>query len=165
MAHRRLLSTRSTSSLMKENKSFKRKLEKKQKFYAKVKDAAVSLSAKKAISKKKRLRSRQKKMKVYDLSALSELLPDTNTTEQSSSTNNLKLNCKTRQKLVQREGAQLRQVLNDPSFQLDPLAAIHQHLQRTQPPPACDKEKISGKAKRNKKRMKKPSSGSQSMDI
>ncbi|XP_009407775.2 uncharacterized protein LOC103990386 [Musa acuminata AAA Group] len=164
MAHRRLLSTRSNSSLMKENKSFKRKLEKKQKFYAKVKDAAVSLSAKKAISKKKRLRSRQKKMKVYDLSALSELLPDTNTTEQSSSTNNLKLNCKTRQKLVQREGAQLRQVLNDPSFQLDPLAAIHQHLQRTQPP-ACDKEIISGKAKRNKKRMKKPSSSSQSMDI
>ncbi|THU61265.1 hypothetical protein C4D60_Mb07t21480 [Musa balbisiana] len=85
---------------MKENKSFKRKLEKKQKFYAKVKDAAVSLSVKKAISKKKRLRSRQKKMKVYDLSALSELLPDTNTNEQSSSTNNLKLNCKTRRKLV-----------------------------------------------------------------
>ncbi|URE15390.1 hypothetical protein MUK42_10767 [Musa troglodytarum] len=100
MADRHLLPSRSSSSLLKENKSFKRKLEKKQKFYAKVKDAVVSLSAKKAISKKKRLRSRQKKMKVYDLSALSELLPDTNTTEQSSSRNNLKLNCKTRRKLV-----------------------------------------------------------------
>ncbi|XP_073100217.1 uncharacterized protein [Elaeis guineensis] len=150
----------------KESKSFKRKIEKKLKFYAKVRDAVVALGAKKAISKKKRLRSRQKKLKAYDLSALSEFLPDLNAPKQPSRETNLRINCKTRQKLVQREGAQLKAVLNDPTFQIDPLTAIHQHLQRTQPPSASDQEKGSGKTKKAKKKgAKKSLSGPQSMDI
>ncbi|WOL08891.1 hypothetical protein Cni_G17644 [Canna indica] len=153
-----------SSSSVKESKSFKRKLEKKEKFYTKVKDAVVSLSAKKTISKKKRLRSRQKKMKAYDLSALTEYLPNLDGAQKSTSAINLKPNCKNRQKLVQLEGAQLRQVLNDPLFQMDPLTAIHQHLQKTQPP-ACDKEQVPIKSKKNKKKVKRPSSGSQLMDM
>ena len=66
----------------------------------------------------------------------------------------------------QREGAQLKAVLNDPTFQIDPLTAIHQHLQRTQPPSASDQEKGSGKTKKAKKKgAKKSQSGPQSMDI
>lgn len=63
----------------------------------------------------------------------------------------------------QREGAQLKAVLNDPAFQIDPLSAIHRHLQVTQPP-ASDHEKDSGKTKKTKG-AKRPQSGPQSMDI
>ncbi|KAG6487237.1 uncharacterized protein LOC122009582 [Zingiber officinale] len=152
-----------SNSSIKDSKSFNRKLEKKQKFYAKVKDAVVSLSAKKSIGKKKRER-RQRKLKAYDLSALSEFLPDLNTIQRPISSKNSKPNSKDRQKLVQIEGAHLKRVLDDPVFQMDPLAAIHEHLRRTQPPPETVKERISGK-KQSKKKKKKPSSGSQLMDI
>lgn len=149
------------------SKSFKRKLEKKLRFHANVKDTVVRLAAKKTISKKKRLRSRQKKLEAYDLSALLEFLPNVDAPQQPSKATDLKQNCKSRQKLVQREGAQLRAVLNDPSFQINPLAAIHQYLERTQPPPAISQEKQTGKNRKKDKRKtaKGPSSGSQSMDI
>lgn len=155
----------------KESKSFKRKIEKKLKFYGKVRDAVIALAAKKAISKKKRSRSRQKKLKAYDLSTLSEFLPDLSAPRQPSRETNLKFNCKSRQKLVQREGAQLRTVLNDPTFLNDPVSAIHQYLQRTQPPSTSDQEKGSrktkkkGKKKGAKKGAKKSLSGPQSMNI
>lgn len=64
----------------------------------------------------------------------------------------------------QRESAQLKAVLNHPTFQIDPIAAIHQHLERTQPP--VDQEKLAGKTKKaNKKSAKKKSARSQAMDI
>ncbi|OAY66349.1 hypothetical protein ACMD2_13215 [Ananas comosus] len=152
----------------KEARSSKHKLEEKLNFYAKVNDAVATLSAKKAISKKRRLRSRQRKLKSYDLSALKELLPDLDAPSQCSTAANLKLNCKSRQKIVQREGAQLRAVLKDPTFAIDPFSAIHQHLVRTQPPPPPgDREKPSAKSKnkRKKNKGKKTSSSTQSMDL
>jgi hypothetical protein len=62
-------------------------------------------------------------------------------------------------------------VLNNPQFQLDPLAAIHQHLVLTQPPSSKkedDSAKTRKKSRKDKKRKKKKSnalSTPQSMDI
>ncbi|VAH33323.1 unnamed protein product [Triticum turgidum subsp. durum] len=135
-----------------------------------VKDAVTSLQAKKAISKKKKQRSRQKKLKAYDLSALSEFLPQTASSQQQTE---VKLNRKSKQALVQRESAQLNAVLNNAQFQLDPLAAIHQHLVSTQPPSSVkdDESAKSGKkSRKDKKRKKKKKKNNalstpQSMDI
>ena len=64
-----------------------------------------------------------------------------------------------------KEGKQLSTVLNYPAFQLDPLAAIHQHLQSTQPvldeKPKKKKNKNGGRKKKAKK--SKASDGPQSM--
>ena len=64
-----------------------------------------------------------------------------------------------------KEGKQLSTVLNHPAFQLDPLAAIHQHLQSTQPvideKPKKKKNKNGGRKKKAKK--SKASDGPQSM--
>ncbi|XP_047058019.1 uncharacterized protein LOC124664578 [Lolium rigidum] len=147
----------------------KKKLEKKLSFYTKVKDTVTSLNAKKAISKKKKQRSRQKKLKAYDFSELSEFLPETASSQKQTE---VKLNCKSKQALVQRESAQLNAVLNNPQFQLDPFAAIHQHLVLTQPPSSMkedDSAQIGKKSTRkDKKRKKKKNSAlstTQSMDI
>eukprot|EP00262_Sarcandra_glabra_P010473 TRINITY_DN25759_c0_g1_i1.p1 TRINITY_DN25759_c0_g1~~TRINITY_DN25759_c0_g1_i1.p1 ORF type:complete len:166 (+),score=31.48 TRINITY_DN25759_c0_g1_i1:53-550(+) len=148
--------------------SFTKKLDKKLHFYAKVRDTIVSLSAKKAISKKKRLRSRQKKLKAYDLSSLSELLPDLDASPKPPTyVAKLKLNGRSRQKLVEKESKQLQAVFNHPAFRADPLSAIHQHLQSTQPLPASSQEKRSGKTHKTAKRknQSKVLSGSQSMDM
>nr|DAD27679.1 TPA_asm: hypothetical protein HUJ06_029147 [Nelumbo nucifera] len=90
---------RSTSS---EGESSRKnsKFEKKLRFYAKVKDTITSLHAKKTISKKKRLRSRQKKLKAYDLSSLTEFLPELKEPRHPAPETNFKLNSKSRQKLV-----------------------------------------------------------------
>ncbi|XP_057965571.1 uncharacterized protein LOC131156140 isoform X2 [Malania oleifera] len=137
-----------------------RKFEKKLQFYAKVRDTVASLSAKKAISKK-RLRSRQKKLKAYNLSSLSESLPELKAPQQ------LKLNSKSRQKLVTKEANQLRTVLSHPAFLSDPLAAIHQHLKNTQPITKDETKKRSSKKgeKKSKKKRAKDASGLQSMAI
>jgi len=147
----------------------KKKLDKKLSFYTKVKDTVTSLNAQKAISKKKNQRSRQKKLKAYDLSALAEFLPQTAGSQQQTE---VKLDSKSKQALVQRESAQLNVVLNNPQFQLDPLAAIHQHLVSTQPPSSVkdDQSAKSGKKsrkdkKRRKKLKKNASSTSETMDI
>ncbi|GMI74576.1 salt hypersensitive 1 [Hibiscus trionum] len=144
-----------------------KKFDKKLQFYAKVRDTVASLTAKKDITKKKKLRSRQKKLKAYDFSALSEFLPELKASEQPTHANDFKLNCKSRQQLILKEGKQLTAVLEHPAFQADPLAAIHQHLQNTQPvldeKPKKKANKNGGKKKKNKK--SKASSGSQSMDI
>ncbi|KAK5837975.1 hypothetical protein PVK06_006702 [Gossypium arboreum] len=73
-----------------------KKFDKKVQFYAKVRDTVASLTAKKDITKKKKLRSRQKKLKAYDLSALSEFLPEL----KAPRANDFKLNCKSRQQLM-----------------------------------------------------------------
>ncbi|KAF7009625.1 hypothetical protein CFC21_024139 [Triticum aestivum] len=158
------------SGSKKQELNSKKKLEKKLSFYTKVKDAVTSLQAKKAISKKKKQRSRQKKLKLkaYDLSALSEFLPQTAGSQQQTE---VKLNRKSKQALVQRESAQLNAVLNNPQFQLDPLAAIHQHLVSTQPPSSVKDDesaksgKKSRKDKKRKKKKKNALSTPQSMDI
>ncbi|CAN6198575.1 unnamed protein product [Urochloa humidicola] len=120
-----------------------------------VKVAITSLNAKKTVSKKKNQSCRQKKLKAYDLSALSEFLPEPAAPEQKTEA---KLNCKSRQTLVLREATHLKAVLNNPQFQLDPMAAIHQHLLATQPPAAAkDDATKHGKDSKDKKRRKKKS--------
>ncbi|XP_075653242.1 uncharacterized protein LOC142623682 isoform X2 [Castanea sativa] len=65
-----------------------------------VRDSVAALSAQKAIEKKKKLRSRQKKLKAYDLSSLSEFLPELKIPRQPSPAAEFKLNCKSKQKLM-----------------------------------------------------------------
>ncbi|WVZ87536.1 hypothetical protein U9M48_034159 [Paspalum notatum var. saurae] len=142
------------------------KLEKKLSFYTKVKDAVTSLNANKTISKKTKQSRRQKKLKAYDLSVLSEFLPEPAAPEQKTEA---KLNCKSRQTLVLREAARLKAVLDNPRFQLNPFEAIHQHLLATQPPAAAKKDDTvrQGKDSKDRKRRKKKgtSMNSQAMDI
>ncbi|XP_072972941.1 uncharacterized protein [Typha angustifolia] len=145
----------------KEPKSFMTQHERKVKLSKEVKAATVALNAKKAINKKKVLRSRQRKLKRYDLSSLSKFLPELDAPKQCSTTEILKINCKSRQKLVMREGARLQALLNNPSIVIDPISAIHQHLLRTQSPPDNQQSK---KNRKKGKRGKKASS-IQSMDI
>jgi len=70
-----------------------------------------------------------------------------------------------------RESARLKAVLDNPQFQLDPFAAIHQHLLATQPPAAAkdsDVEKqgkTDSKDKKRRRKKKGASSSSQAMDI
>ncbi|KAL3730436.1 hypothetical protein ACJRO7_027453 [Eucalyptus globulus] len=142
-----------------------RKFEKKVQFYAKVRDNVVSLSAKSAIGKKKKLRSRQKKLKAYDLSALSEFLPEAETKQQRPPTE-FKLSCRSRGKLILKEGKQLSTVLSHPAFHSNPLAAIQQHLESTQPvmdEKPKKKSKTGGKKRKSKK--VKAASASWSMEI
>ncbi|KAJ4716249.1 Ribosome biogenesis protein [Melia azedarach] len=140
-----------------------RKFEKKLQFYAKVRDTVASLTAKKAI-KKKKLRSRQKKLKAYDLSSLSEFLPELKAPRQPNPTAEFKVNCKSRKKLILKEWKQLSTVLNHPAFQAEPLAAIRQHIESTQP---VSDEKQKKKINKNgsKKKKGKTSTGHQSLDI
>ncbi|KAI4295690.1 hypothetical protein L6164_035707 [Bauhinia variegata] len=147
-----------------------RKFEKKLEFYAKVKDAITSLSAQKSICKKnKKQGSRQKKLKAYDLSSLSEFLPELKTSRQTAPQDDLKLSCKSRQKLISKEGKQLFQVLNHSAFQSDPLSAIYQHLQNTQPvveEQEQSKKKVNKNGSRKKKEKKsKASVGPESMNM
>ncbi|KAF5751181.1 putative ribosome biogenesis protein slx9-like isoform X2 [Tripterygium wilfordii] len=142
----------------------KRILEKTRQFKTKIKDTSAALNVKTAISKKK-VRSRQKKLKAYDLSNLSEFLPELKTVQlNTAELSNSKLNCKSRQKLILKEGKQLCAVLNHPVFQSDPLAAIHQHLQMTQPVEKPDRKMNKNKKKEMKKKSK-ASTESQSMDM
>ncbi|KAL7002848.1 hypothetical protein U1Q18_004006, partial [Sarracenia purpurea var. burkii] len=120
--------------------------------FTEVRDTVASLSVQKAISKKKKVRSRRRKLKAYDLSSLSEFLPELKTPRQPTPTE-FKLNRKSRQNLVLKESSQLRTVLNHPTFQSDPLAAIHQHLQSTQP--VTDEKPARKNAKGGKKAKKK----------
>ncbi|XVF45077.1 hypothetical protein PTKIN_Ptkin02bG0176700 [Pterospermum kingtungense] len=144
-----------------------KKFEKKLQFYAKVRDTVASLTAKKDITKKKKLRRRQKKLKAYDLSSLSEFLPELKASKQPAAAADFKLNCKSRQQLILREGKQLDAVVKHPAFQADPLAAIHQHLQSTQPVSDEKPKKKTTKNGRKKKKSKNSNTSSrpQSMDI
>ncbi|XP_063937189.1 uncharacterized protein LOC108196375 isoform X6 [Daucus carota subsp. sativus] len=151
----------------KESSRADQKFEKKLQFYAKIRDKVSSLGAQKAIVKKKKLRSRQRKLKAYDLSALSEFLPDEKKETKLQTAVDFKLTCKSRQTLVLKEGKQLNNVLNHPAVKADPLGAIHQHLQNTQP--LTDVKQIKKPKKVGKKKAKgkksKASSAPQSMDM
>ncbi|KAL0348337.1 UNVERIFIED_CONTAM: hypothetical protein Sangu_1061500 [Sesamum angustifolium] len=138
-----------------------RKFEKKLKFYELVRGAV----AKKAITKEKqqRKRSRQKKLKAYDLSSLSEYLPELKSS-QNSGPAKFKLNSKTRNSLVLKESNQLKTVINHPVFHSDPLGAIYQHLQNTQPA-TDDKPKRKDSKTRKKTKKKKSNASQQSMEI
>ncbi|KAH0448455.1 hypothetical protein IEQ34_022255 [Dendrobium chrysotoxum] len=145
------------------SKSSKRKIEKKLNFITKITEAVRSLGAKKAISKKKRLRSRQKKLKAYDLSVLSDFLPNESLQKPSRSTD-FKVNCKNRQKLVQKESELLRFVHSHPAFQADPISAIQQHLEQTQPQPPVE-TRGSNKSKKEKRKRSKKSASVQNMEM
>ncbi|KAJ6814358.1 uncharacterized protein M6B38_139705 [Iris pallida] len=140
-----------------------KKLEKKLRFHAKVKDAAVTLGAKKTINKNKKKRlNRQKKTKAYDLSSLAEFLPDLSASQHPADASNAKLNRRSRKKLLQRESTQLKAVLSNLTFQMDPVSAIHNHLKLTQPPPEVDvnKEKKPNRPGNSKKKSKAKKKGS-----
>ncbi|KAJ4830725.1 hypothetical protein Tsubulata_015598 [Turnera subulata] len=174
-----------------------RKLDKKVQFYSKVRDTVASLNAQKSITKvffvnvfllgvcytrvcceynnyeaihvnqKNNLRSRQKKLKAYDLTSLSDFLPELKATKRPIPEPELKLNCKSRQKIILKERKQLHMVLNHAAFRSDPLEAIHQHLQSTQP---VVEEKPKKKANKNGSRKAKEkklrgSAAPQSMDL
>ncbi|KAJ8763454.1 hypothetical protein K2173_002337 [Erythroxylum novogranatense] len=117
------------------------KFEKKIRFYATVRDTVATLNAKKSITKKKNLRRRQKKLKAYDLTTLSEFLPELKDPQKPKEVPEIKLNCKSRKQLILKEGKQLSTVLNHPAFLSDPLGSIHQHLESTQPPQEENKKK------------------------
>ncbi|XP_027367207.1 uncharacterized protein LOC113873333 isoform X2 [Abrus precatorius] len=141
-----------------------RKFEKKLQFYTKVKDAVSSLSAQKSIGKSKQQR-RQNKLKTYNLSSLLESLPELKTSPKPGREDDFKLNCKSRQKLVLKEGNRLSAVLKDPNFRADPLSAIYQYLQNTQPIVEEQPKKKVNKNGSKKKKKSKASTGQQSMEM
>ncbi|KAJ4768576.1 hypothetical protein LUZ62_078951 [Rhynchospora pubera] len=156
-----LTGVRSGSKDKDSKSSSKRKLEKKLSFYNKVHNAIEKKS-----TKKKKLRSRQKKLKAYDLSGLSEFLPDLESLARTPTVKDEKINCKSRQALVKKEAARMQAVLKDPSFMKDPFEAIHKHLLATQPPMQEDNKSVSkGKKKEKKKRVKKAKSSTQDMEM
>ncbi|KAI4379912.1 hypothetical protein MLD38_006150 [Melastoma candidum] len=141
------------------------KFAKKLQFYAKVRDSVATLS-----SKKSNRKSRQKKSKAYDLSALSEFLPDIgplHSQERPATGKDFKLNSKSRGKLILKEADHLKAVLGHPAFQADPFGALHQHLESTQPI-LKDKGKVRKDDKEGKKKKasksSKPSSTTTAME-
>ncbi|KAK4803458.1 hypothetical protein SAY86_003275 [Trapa natans] len=136
------------------------KFEKKLEFYSKVRDTVASLSAMKSIAKKKKLRARQRKLRVYDLSMLSESLPELKEPKQPCLAPKFKLNCKSRTDLVINEAKRLNVVLSDPNYQKDPLGYIYQHLQKTLPiTEEKEKKNTKDRGKRMKKKTKASASG------
>ncbi|KAH9623106.1 hypothetical protein KSS87_002537 [Heliosperma pusillum] len=144
-----------------------RKFAKKLKFYSKVKENVAMLNATKTIGKKSRnARKRQKTLKAYDLSQLAEILPELSTQRKGP----IPLpkpgkKCKSRQTLVLQEANRMQAVLSSPTFQSNPLAAIYQHLQSTQPAQETKPRKKSNDDKKKKKKKSKTSSAPQSMEM
>ncbi|CAA2964381.1 Hypothetical predicted protein [Olea europaea subsp. europaea] len=116
--------------------------------------------------KKQRKRSRQKKLMAYDLSSLSDFLPEMKAPKESRPAE-FKLNSKTRNNLVLKESNQLKTVINHPTFQSDPLGAIYQHLQSTQPAMDEKPKRKDRKTRKMKAKGKKSKAlcGTQSMEI
>ncbi|CAH9144619.1 unnamed protein product [Cuscuta epithymum] len=139
-----------------------RKFEKKVQFYTKVKETVASLSAQKSITKKSKAQRKKKKLQAYDLSSLSEFLPDLEAPKQPPKRTELKLNCKNRQKLVVKEGNQLQAVIKHPAFQSNPMQAIFQHLQSMLPPE--DKKPKQGIIKKRSSNGKKKKTKPQLME-
>ncbi|TQD93877.1 hypothetical protein C1H46_020491 [Malus baccata] len=150
-----------------------RKFGKKLEFYAKVRDAVSSLGAQKAIVKVRISNSSTFALfdeipmlfRYYDRSYC-EFLPELKE-KRPTPASELKINCKSKKKLVLKEGKQLTTVLNHPTFKSNHLAAIHQHLQSTQPvvdvKPVKRKNKSGSKKRKEKK--SKASVGPQAMDM
>ncbi|KAK1298868.1 hypothetical protein QJS10_CPB14g01146 [Acorus calamus] len=124
---------------------------------------SANLIRKLAFMQKSKLRSRHKKVKAYDLSSLSEFLPSLDALRKPSRPTEFKLNSKSRKKLVVKEARQLKAVLNNETFKLDSLAAIHQHLQATQPVEEVSRQKKTVKTVKKKRTTK--SSAAQSMEF
>ncbi|KAL9317246.1 hypothetical protein ACSQ67_013763 [Phaseolus vulgaris] len=142
--------------------------EKKLQFYSKVKEAVTSLSAQKSISKKKsKQQRRQNKLKAYNLSSLLESLPEVKASKkkQPSGENDSKLNCKSRQTLVLKERDRFSAVIKELSVQADPLFAIQQYLQKTQPVVEELPKKKVNKNGSKKKKKSKASTGLKSMEF
>nr|ACN78497.1 putative reverse transcriptase [Arachis hypogaea] len=145
-----------------------RKLDKKVQFYS-VKDAVASLSAQKSITKKnsKQQRRQKKKLKAYDLSALSEFLPDPEPkAPRKPAPQDVKVNCKSRQKIL-REVQQFCAVLNNPDFKTNPRSAMNEHLRSTLPvaEEQRPKKKVNKNGSKKKKKSKASSTGLMSMDM
>lgn len=118
---------------------------------------------------KKRTRSRQKKLRVYDLSTLSATLPDENVPppQQDAPTAKLKLNCKSRTKLVYNPFqiphsrwilSRLRLLLcntipagrrRESSWR---LSSAIRHSSQTQWPPSCSTSKARSRWSRSRRR-------------
>ncbi|XP_027364381.1 uncharacterized protein LOC113871485 [Abrus precatorius] len=116
------------------------------------------------LNKKSKQQRRQNKLKAYNLSSLLESLPELKASRKPGRNDDFKLNCKSRQKLVMKEGDQLFAVLKDLNFQADPLSAIYQCLQNTQ---LIVEEQPKKKVNKNgsKKKKSKASTGQQSMEM
>ncbi|RYR37253.1 hypothetical protein Ahy_A09g042169 [Arachis hypogaea] len=147
-----------------------RKLDKKVQFYSKVKDAVASLSAQKSITKKnsKQQRRQKKKLKAYDLSALSEFLPDPEPkAPRKPGPQDVKVNCKSRRKILLREVQQFSAVLNNPDFKTNPRSAMNEHLRSTLPvaEEQRPKKKVNKNGSKKKKKSKASSTGLMSMDM
>ncbi|XP_047327710.1 putative ribosome biogenesis protein slx9-like [Impatiens glandulifera] len=135
-----------------------KKFDKKLQFYTNVRDTVASLSvrkdsgAQKSISKK--TKRRKNKLKAYDLSTLIECLPELKTSTPKLQAAPKLLNCRARQQLVLKETVRLNSILNDPSYQANPLASIHEHLLSTQPAEEKPERKkgSSNDKKKNKKK-------------
>ncbi|XP_004491503.1 uncharacterized protein [Cicer arietinum] len=160
------INTRSDSLDSKSNRKFEKKLH----FYSKVKDAVASLTAQKSIAKKNnQQKRRQKKLKAYNLSSLLESLPELKAPRKPCNEDNIKLNCTSRQKLVLKEGQRLSDIFKDLSFQMDPLAAIHQHLLSTRPVVEVEeqpkKKRVNTNGSKKRKNKSKAGAGQQSMDM
>lgn len=138
-----------------------RKFKKKVQFYESVRSSVVH----KAIAKEKqqKKRRRQKKIKAYDMSSLSEYLPELKALRKPRPTE-FKLNSKRRNSLVLKEGDQFKTVINHPYFQSDPLGSIFQHLLNTQPAMGEKPKRRDSKTGKKKAKVKKLKT-SQSMEI
>ncbi|KAL3843902.1 hypothetical protein ACJIZ3_001305 [Penstemon smallii] len=140
-----------------------RKFEKKVQFYEVVRSSVAQKTITK--EKKQKKRSRQRKLKAYDMSALSNYLPELKAPSESRPAE-FKLNCKNRNKLLLREDNHMKTVISDPVFQSDPLSAIYQHLQSTQDfKDEKPKRKDSKTGKRKVKKKNSKASAQQSMEI
>ncbi|XP_050147329.1 uncharacterized protein LOC126622598 [Malus sylvestris] len=118
----------------------------------------LASSTKKGFFKKKKFHIRRKKLNAYDISSLSEFLPDLK--------DSLELTPAAKFKLILKEGKRLSALVNHPAFQADPLGAIYQDIISTQP--AVDEKPNERNKCRSKKRNQKKSeapAGHQSMDF
>ncbi|XP_074308829.1 uncharacterized protein LOC141643536 isoform X2 [Silene latifolia] len=118
------------------------------------------------IQKNRNARKRQKTSKAYDLSELAEILPELSSQRKGP----VPLpkpgkKCKSRQTLVLHEANRLQGIFSIPTFQSDPLAAIYQHLQSTQPALETKPKKSSNDDKKKKKKKSKKSSAPQPMEM
>ncbi|KAL5136741.1 hypothetical protein HKD37_10G027241 [Glycine soja] len=127
----------------------------------------LSCSNKKKKTKQQRW---QKKLKAYNLSSLLESLPEVKASKKPGYENDSKLKCKSRQMLPLSlfirlsERDRISAVLDDPTFQADPLSATHEYVQNKQP---VVEEQPKKKVNKNgsKKKKSKASTGLQSMEI
>ncbi|KAJ7541732.1 hypothetical protein O6H91_10G074200 [Diphasiastrum complanatum] len=130
-----------------------KKIAKQLRFLARLQETASVLSARKTISKKRKVRRHDRGRKNIDLSSLAEFLPDLN--EKSRDAKSVKVSKvfrnKARQEVVVKETKQLAAVLAHTAFQSNPFSAIQQHLINTLPKQAVPAKKPVAPHKKDKK--------------